>query len=153
MLKRLALILSLVAAFGIGGSTLMASSASAANCSQIQFTSNPNIWYNGYWVFGVTAAGCDGLNGFEFGGSDTVAGSGIYDVTRGANHFSWTTSWTINSGYTGYTYTYQTSVWGSGCGAPHFYVKPFFSYRIRNSVGSTWGPWHSAQQVSSTEIC
>lgn len=153
-MKKILLILSLIAAMSIGGGAL-ASTASAASCSNIAPSS---IYYSGSrWHFDAWLQGCSGVNGVEWGISD-MAGipSGIYDNSRatwhrdvaycGCGYQSYQTLGAAASYYA----TYNFNVWGSGCGAPAFMVTKQFMFRIRNSSGNTWGSWHNstwAQQL------
>lgn len=143
-MRRLGLILAL-----IGASVLFLGAApgtaSAGNCTYVGFPSGP-VSYDGAWKWQPTVAQCTGINGIDFGnglGSPGVPPF-LYDATHQAYHFPYSgggnciSGGTISSCYT----TYHNTPWGSGCGAPAFYVQAWFSYRIRSLPG-TWGPWHT----------
>lgn len=144
--------LVLLAALALAAAGFTAAPAGAANCNDI---STGSIYYSGgQWVFSETVSSCSGVNAVAFYGVDNGDGTGIYDVTRNAWHYTTTYSVTAFGQYFSYTNNGpHTNVWGQGCGFPSFQVKPFYYYKLRNVVGNTWGSWHSYMAPTPQSIC
>lgn len=144
-MRRLTLVLAL-----IGASVLFLGAAptpaSAGNCTYAGFGHSGPVWYDGAWAWQPFLYGCTGINGVDFGNGLGSPGTPpfLYDATHGAYHFPYSGGGSCLSGGTipSCSTTYHNNVWGSGCGAPAFYVQAWFSYRIRSLPG-TWGPWHT----------
>lgn len=133
-------VLGIVAAFGFN-----ASAASAASCATAYY--GP-IYWDGQFAYSATISGCSGVNGAEFSGQGypNAAQTGIYNCTctpYGGYHITPYAGVTIFNIKNSYQVGYHVPFFGGGCGAAPMYGTPHAFYRIRNSFGNTWGPWHA----------
>lgn len=150
MLKYRLGYLIVIALACIGTVGTLASTASAANCTSVY--GSTIAYVSNQWQWEGRVDSCTGVNEVEF------ATGFINDETRETRHSSVGTggiakspNFPANAVGTYYA-TYINSVWGSGCGAPAFYVSKHFYFRIHNSSGGgSWGLWHEG--ISNQWLC
>jgi hypothetical protein len=116
--------------------------ASAANCTG---ASIGPVVYNGSWYYDVQLTGCTGTSGAAFMGVDWGTMTKMIDLSTHVTHVTNAGTLTYFVGLSTYDWNGPTfAIWGQGCGFPPFNVQQYFGYRLRNSVGNTWGSWHQA---------
>lgn len=126
--------------------------AGAANCTGYGFSAIS--YQGGHWWFTSQITYCTDVTGVRWLGSDSSYDSGIYDVTRNQNHLALGLTITALGQTSEYYSDLYTNVWGGGCGAGSFWVKPFVQFQVRcGSCGNTWGPVHKALQANQVNIC
>lgn len=145
-MKKIALILAIMiaAALTYGGGV-----ASAATC----FGNLNGIYYDGQWASDAELYGCDHVNGVQFQGSEGSL-TGIAWPLHARDYATSSPGQTQTGSilFANWFYTFRVPVFGPGCGAPAISVQSHFGWRIRNSVGNTWGSWH--QTISGYQsIC
>lgn len=143
MFKRFALIISLVAALGIGGSTLMASDAAAGtNCQMIE----SNIYWVGYLHFDASAQHCS-LETYkvQFSAGGGGGASGIYDSTIASYVYAFQDCCNqvvyVNGNGTAGQNGYDVR---SYCFGQVHLVESYYNFRLLSDTpGAPWGPWHT----------
>jgi hypothetical protein len=139
-------LLAIVATLGVA-----AAPASAGGCASSQ---DYPVFWDGQFAYQALLTGCSGVNGVQISGNNSAGWdtTGIYWSLHGWHLTNTPSQYGLYTASQYGWWTLHVPFFGVGCNGTVMNVQTSYWYRVRQSFGNTWGPWH--QHLSGNQqIC